>query len=212
MLKAAGVFAIVMLALLGSVASAPAVAIFSSGAGDGFGTLSCIGGSGCPAVVPVQTITPDSNWQPPTAPATWVSYNATHGSTGPANNTNAIFQYSFTLASSAVLSFSVFADDTAGVSLDGSSLIAPTTTLGTHCANAPVSCTSGNGGQFLNILLAAGPHALTFDTIQLGGSGTPFGMLMSGELTATPEPATILLLGSALTAAGVFSRRRLQKK
>jgi hypothetical protein len=212
MLKAAGVIALAVLALLGSVTSAPAISIFSSGAGDGFGTLTCIGGTGCPAEVAVATITPDPSWQPPTAPATWVSYNANHGTTGPANDTNAIFQYAFSLSSSAVLSFTVFADDTAGVSLDGTSLIAPTTTLGAHCANAPVGCMPGHGGQFLNILLAAGDHALTFDTIQLGGSGTPFGMLMSGELTATPEPATILLLGSVLTAAGVFSRRRFRKK
>jgi hypothetical protein len=35
---------------------------------------------------------------------------------------------------------------------------------------------------------------------------------MAGELTPVPEPATILLLGSALTAAGMASRRRWQKK
>jgi hypothetical protein len=212
MLKAAGVFAFAMLAFLGSVTSAPAISIFSSGAGDGFGTLTCIGGTGCPAIVPVATIVPDLHWQAPTPPATWVSYNAAHGGTGPADFTDAIFRYSFTLSSAARLSFSVFADDTAGVSLDGSSLLAPTTTLAAHCVNAPISCTPGNAGQFLDILLAAGPHALTFDTIQLGGTGTPFGMLMSGELTATPEPTTILLLGSALTVAGMLSRRRMQKK
>jgi hypothetical protein len=117
-------------------------------------------------------------------------------------------------ATSAVLSFSVWADDTAGVYVDGAEQIAARTAadLGTSCVSVPVGCTPGTGASFLNILLAAGDHALTFRNFQLGGDNTPFGLLVAGELTATPEPATILLLGSALTAVGVFSRRRLQKK
>lgn len=223
MLKTAAIFAIGVVALLGSVTAAPAIAIYSSGAGDGFGTMTCAGGTGCGAADPVFTLVPDPGWQNPALTSqplsTWVSFNATHGTdgSGPLNNTateTAVFQYAFTLVHSAVLSFTVWADDTAGVLLDGGSLIAPRTEadLGSACVNQPVGCTPGNGAQFLNILLAAGNHSLTFNTFQLGGDNTPFGLLMAGELTPTPEPATILLLGSALTAAGVFSRRRLQKK
>lgn len=216
MIKSAAVAVLTTVLLLAGVTSAPAIAIFSDAAGDGFGTWSCI--SGCVSVfnITAPPIQPGGPWQNPagtTQPsAKWISNDAASGTAGPANGTTVVFRYTFTALTDATVNLNVWADDTSGVSLDGAlhSLIAPNAGPFPICAQAPIGCQPGTEGVF-NFGVAAGLHTLDFDFSQLGGSGTPFGLLAAGELSAVPEPATILLLGSALTAAGVLSRRRFRK-
>ncbi|HEX7786579.1 MAG TPA: PEP-CTERM sorting domain-containing protein, partial [Methylomirabilota bacterium] len=151
--------------------------------------------------------------------AVWVSFNANHGSIGPnvqapdaaTGNQTVTFNYSFSLATPAQISFQVWADDTAEVLLDGVSQIAGNGTQGENCAAGAIGCTDLNFGV-VSALLAAGNHDIDFAVYQrvvsAQGVGTPFGLLFAGELTPVPEPASILLLGSALTAVGMVSKRR----
>ena len=64
----------------------------------------------------------------------------------------------------------------------------------------------------VDLVLGTGDHNIDFAVYQrvvlADGTGTPFGLLFAGELTPVPEPASILLLGSALTAVGMASKRR----
>ncbi len=116
----------------------------------------------------------------------------------------------------ASLSLLVWADDTAGVRLDGGSYIASTTAgasapnpvQGVNCAAGGLTCTAGGGAAF-NILLGGTAHELHFDVFQRAGDA--FGLLYSGDLQPVPEPATMLLVGSVLAGVGYISRRRLQK-
>lgn len=227
MLKAAAVFTIAIVALLGSVTAAPAIAIYSAAGGDGTSTLTC--GSGLVACGPgIANITsPAGPWQPNNpggSNAVWVSFDASHGTTGPnvlspdanTGNQTVTFSYDFTLTTASFLSFSVWADDTAEILLDHTSIFAGNGVQDGACANGPIGCQAGEAASFVNLALASGAHEIDFLVFQRvlldNGAGTPFGLLFAGELTPVPEPGSILLLGSALTAAGMASRRRWSKK
>jgi hypothetical protein len=115
---------------------------------------------------------------------------------------------SFT-SGSGFLTLNVWADDTAGVFLDGISLIAPVFDQ-SICSGAPVGCRPQDAGV-LSSALAAGPHTLSFTLYQVG-TGTdnvsnPFGLLYTGTAPAVPEPATLFLAGGALLAIGLARRR-----
>jgi hypothetical protein len=231
MVKAIAVFAIAALALVGTVVPASAIAIFSTdGGNDGTGVLTCLDGAvacGAPGNIFALNAPLPSPWVPNNpggSNAVWVSFNANHSQDGQGPNvaqsdtdvTNGdptvTFRYSFSLALPATLSFSVWADDTAGVLLDGLSLAAPNGVQDGACADGAIGCENGEEATFSNLALASGAHTIDFEVYQRvlneNGSGTPFGLLFAGDIAPVPEPATILLLGSALTAAGVASRRR----
>ncbi|HKW94509.1 MAG TPA: PEP-CTERM sorting domain-containing protein [Methylomirabilota bacterium] len=135
----------------------------------------------------------------------------------PLTPANATETFSISIpAGFASLSLIVWADDTGGVRLDGGATYlaatngtsAPNPVQGTHCANGGLTCTPGGGSTFL-IALGGAVHTIQFDVFQRGDS--TFGLLYQGDLTPVPEPASLLLVGSALAAVGFVSRRRMQK-
>jgi hypothetical protein len=217
MMKAAGVFAFVAALVFGVVAEAPAVA-FNSIAGIG----SCAAGAGGGGFV---AITPDPNWQPNNpgaSSAVWVSFRDTGAGGGvvapdvtpPLTHANATEIFTVNIpAGFSLLTLTVWADDTAGLSLNGGATyltpgggaLAPNPTQGAHCAATALSCFPG-GGALFSIPLGGLAQTLEFDVFQRAGG--PFGLLYAGDLTPVPEPATMLLLGSALTGVGFLSRRR----
>jgi hypothetical protein len=233
MLKAAAVFSAALVALLGSVTTAPAISIlaptpiYSEAGGDGVGNLSCVSGLvACAGPIANITSPPVPPWQannPGGSNAVWVSFDSSHGTVGPnvespdvtdASRT-VTFNYTFTLDTPALLSLSVWADDTAHISLDHVHLYNGNGVQDGACAAGPLGCEPGEQFSIVNLALGVGAHEIDFEVFQrvvIDGVGTPFGLMFAGELTPVPEPATILLLGSALTAAGMASRRRWLKK
>jgi PEP-CTERM motif len=227
MVRAAGVFAFVVALLFVGIGEAPAVP-FNSGAGIGSCTAGGGGGGGTcvggfVAITPVTGI-----WQPNNSGASsgafWVSF-ANTGAGGAVlpnapGTTHGQATEIFTVnipAGFVSLSLIVWADDTAGVSTNGGTTYltsdtpgahAPNTVQAVNCQAGPLTCTAGGGAHF-SIPLGGLATTLEFDTFQLGG-GT-FGLLYAGDLTPVPEPASLLLVGSVLAAAGFVSRKRLQK-
>jgi hypothetical protein len=226
MRKVASILAFGGLLLVAAVTEAPAVA-FNSVAGT---PAACTGVQvGCTGGV-LQAITPVGGvWQPNNpggSTAVWVSFANNTGQGGAVvvpnapnvAQANATETFSFAISAGfSSLSLIVWADDTGGVRLDNGAAYqvatngtsAPNPVQGFNCANGGLTCTAGGGSTFV-IPLGGLAHTIQFDVFQRG-AGT-FGLMYQGDLTPVPEPATLLLVGSALAAAGFVSRRRLQKR
>jgi hypothetical protein len=210
MRKVTGVLAFVGLLLVATVTEVPAVA-FNSIAGVGSCSSTqvvCAGG--------FVAITPNPVWtanNPGGSTAVWVSYAQTGegGIVAPnaPNLATPTATYTFSIATGfQSLSLLMWADDTLGVRLDGVSLVLPNATQGANCAAVGVTCTGP--GTALNIPLGGLAHTLQFDAFQINAD--THGLMYAGDLQPVPEPASLLLVGSALAAVGFVSRRRMQKK
>jgi hypothetical protein len=169
-------------------------------------------------------ITANPVWAVPPSGSNWISYANTGEGPGffsPSNSTTtpmAIFTENFFLPGTLNTgSLKVWADDTASVTLDGSSVgPAANFVAGTYCADGPISCVQDRFATISLDGLSQGDHALTFAVYQTGGG--PAGLLYSGSvdsesaheggLTAAPEPGTFVLLGAGLAGIAAWSRRR----
>ncbi len=79
---------------------------------------------------------------------------------------------------------------------------------GPNCASGPIGCIPGMDAA-IPLTLGTGTYTLVIDAYQYVG-GSPFGVMYDGSLTdsATPEPASYILLGAGLAAIGLLSRRK----
>ncbi len=163
-------------------------------------------------------LNPLTVWNGPLANSSWVGINA---NAGPVSTSNPAYgYYEFTTTFSAVAGnysgyLDVEADDTTEVLLNGS-LIVPLGALGSdnHCADNQPNCSTGD-----TVNLAASPWVPPTPSPSSwsrparsgpGLTGNPSGVDFDGVLTATPEPNSLILLGTGLLgAAGLLFRKRI---
>jgi hypothetical protein len=117
----------------------------------------------------------------------------------------------FTATENNVLNLQIWADDSAGVYVDGVQVFAPVYTQGSACSGQVIGCLPGQDGVLSNYHLGAGTHTITFDLYQTGtGTDTtsnPMGLLFTGSDVSAPEPTALLLVGGGLVGIGLLRRR-----
>jgi hypothetical protein len=198
------------------VATASQAAIIASGPGSG----TCVMADSSPCVV--TAITPHAAWQPNNpfgSGAVWVSYAPTGFGDAvfqPHDHFDPIFSITETIVvgvNNLLVDFTVWADDTVDVIVDGVLLFAANFSQST-CAGGVIGCEPGEGGHFA-VVLTPGVHTITFVAYQIGTgtdtSSNPFGMIYAGTTTEIPEPGTLALLGVGALMIGFGARRSRRK-
>lgn len=174
-------------------------------------------------------LNPGTTWFGPFPGSTWVGSTATSGPVGVVNPAKGyyVYDYAFTPSAGAgvySLSLALLADDTAEVVLNGQILI-PFGGLGGdhHCADNAPGCDMGTIFTLPLTPVTLGATDNLFFVVRqagfqgTGGIGNPSGVDFEGGITShngpptTPEPNTLLLLGTGLiaSAGALFRRKRL---
>jgi hypothetical protein len=219
-----------VLVLTTAFASADTVHYFTSGSGSvvfvGYSTTP--GGSF--AIQPAGTnnstgtsatfgILPGTDWAPAlvgadSVPSIWVSYDQFSGplggETGANFDWNGFYEYTtnFNFQHSSYGEITVAADDTVAIYLNGVNIL-PLGPVGTdvHCADVAPNCRPG-GTSTVFFSAPAGFNVLDFVVAQTGSYFQ--GLDYVATVTETPEPNTLLLLGTGLlgSAGALFRKMR----
>jgi hypothetical protein len=172
----------------------------------------------------VTNISPGTTWNGPLGSSSWVSWDPNSGPTGGQTtgtfDTNGTYTYATSFSATAgedyTGSLTVLADDTTSIFLNGVEIL-PAGTIGTdqHCADGTPNCMDSATvliGSSLASFNPDGNNLLQFVVQQTGSYYQ--GLDFEGSISATPEPSSLILLGTGLlgSAGAMFRRKRSAAK
>jgi hypothetical protein len=210
-----------ILGLLSAVPAAAGIILLNSGPGLSYSNLNPsgqyggVGASGTTVATGAHPL-----WQPnhpDGSAAVWISYadtgyQGTHFQPSLGSTPVVTITDTFTTTTTSVLNLEVWADDSAGVAVDGTQVFAPIFTQGSACSGTVIGCLPQDGGVLTNYFLSAGTHTISFVLYQTGSgtdtSSNPMGLLFTGSDETVPEPSDFLLAGAGISAMVLVGRVR----